>query len=179
MKKQINLMPNEMTVSSKTLSISSNLNKSFFMFLVIFLISGILLTAGFLYYSNEYRKEQTLASSIKNQILALEKNEQKLVLAKNRLQKISTVRKSNISIQQTPVFKYILDVFSKSEESTLTELNLTSKKTELSFTSKSSIAMSNIIKSISSLGLFSTFTITSITYNSTLGYVTNLLLNTK
>lgn len=168
-----------MTVSSSTLSLSLKLNKLIIFSAFALFVVVVFMFATYFYYSDQYKKTSAESIRIKNDISTLENSEQKLVLAKDRLQKIQTIKSLSTSDQSSSALKYILETLNGSTDSVLTELNLINKKIEISFSSQNSSSMSSVTSAISGMGGFKDVVISSITYNSSLGYVTNMKLNTK
>jgi hypothetical protein len=178
MQKRINLIPSDMAVPASAVKLAKLVNK-ISMFAVVALIVTSLGVAGlFFYYSSEVTKQTARISSLKNKITTLSQNEQKLVLAKDRLSKIDVVQKAKSVGDEVSRFKS----FSESVSSTgsiITEANLNSKGTEVTLLSQTSESLALVLKPLSKIADYKTVILSSLGFNSGTGFVSTINLEVE
>ncbi len=91
---EINLLPQEFKPGSTVIKLSTNIKKIALLGVVIFLISVISYFTSFLFLNQRISVSLSNQEKLKNQIKALEKTEQRLVLVKDRLDKISSINRN-------------------------------------------------------------------------------------
>ncbi len=148
-------------------------------FAVIALIVTSLSVAGlFFYYSSEVTKQTARVASLKNKITTLSQNEQKLVLAKDRLSKIGVVQKAKSVGDEVSRFKSFSEGVS-STGSIITEANLTSKGTEVTLLSQTSESLALVLKPLSKIADYKTVVLSSLGFNAGTGFVSTINLEVE
>lgn len=180
-KKIINLIPVDMTVSSKTLRLAALLNKisTIGAVVLVFLLVGLISTM--VYYNIQYKNILTDTESLKSKIQTLEKSEQKLVLAKDKLSKIAEVKKEDSISNDLKSFETLLGLVSLTAGSNFTEISIDADKTETSIVSSNSSALSSIMQALYSLSSnkltsYKSIVMSSIGYNVSSGFLLSLVL---
>lgn len=179
MVKTINLIPIEMAVPPKAVKISKILTKISTAGIILFILSLIGIAASFYYFNNKYQTVTSDYVRLKNNVLALEDSEQKLVLAKDRLAKISEIKKLNVLGPEVEKTKHVLDALLQNAESSVSDISIEPQKVELTFVSKTPSSLGDVLRSLTTLGLYRNIVITSITYSATSGYSSSMILNNE
>lgn len=97
----INLLPDEFKPKKSVLAASKTLNRFAIGSLIIFLIIAGLGVASILLLNNRASAAKSEVEEVSAQVAALEQTEQQLILIKDRINKINTVRSSNLSLYDT------------------------------------------------------------------------------
>jgi len=165
---KLNLLPQGAAVSG---SLGKTLKsiKSFGIIALGMFLFFILGVSGFLVYSSISLKGLTIQEeSLKARIKSQETTEQKIVLLKDRLTKISKV-------QSTPSVQKSLDkaggvVASLPAGAVLTELGLDLKKTDMSLIFRSSLDLNSFLGFVKTSGEFKRVSLTAFNFNPLSGY---------
>ena len=175
MQKKINLIPSDMAVPASAVKLAKLINK-ISVFAVIALIVTSLSVAGlFFYYSSEVSKQNARVASLKNKITTLSQNEQKLVLAKDRLAKISVVQNAKSVGNEVSRFKKFSESVSLSG-TIITEANLNSKGSEVTMLSQNSDSLAQVLKPLSKIADYKTVILSSLGFNSGTGFISTVNL---
>lgn len=175
--KKINLIPNEMAVPAAAVKTAKLLSKVSIIAVIILIITALSVGGLFFYFSNESTKQVARISTLKTNITNLQQNEQKLVLAKDRLAKIKIVQEAKSVNSEVTRFKDFSDMISTSG-STITEANLTNKGTEVSLLSADSESLSLTLKPLATLSNYKTIVLSSLGYNPGTGFISTIVLGT-
>lgn len=175
----LNLLPQDQVISG-TLGKFLRIGKSLgLIVLIIYLLFSIGYT--FLLITNNTKiKELTLANnSAEMKVLELESSESKAFLLKDRIKKIETLKLIPSSLNNLAGAIGLLDTLPPTAR--VTELNLDSKKVELTVNLKSTGDLSRFLESAKNSGKFGSVIITSFGLSPTTGYLVsfNLLVPTK
>lgn len=173
--KQINLIPNEMTVPAKAVRLSSLLYKISMIGVIILVLSVTLLISGLVYYNIQYKQVTSNLTTLRSQIVALEKNEQKLILAKDRLSKILAIKKIDSVDDELTNFETFESFISSN--SAFTDISIDSNKTETSLSFKNSSELVTALNFISSLKEYKKVVLSSLNYGVNSGYLISLIFN--
>ena len=179
-KKPINLIPSDMVVPAKTLRLAATLNKisTIGTILLVTIILGLI--SGLFYYNFQYKKTLSNIESLKSKVQSLERSEQKLVLAKDRLTKIAAVKKLDSVDDELKSFKNFESLVLTNPGSIFTEISIDSDKTETSIVSATSSSLSNVMKSLNDLSEnkltnYKHIIMSSLGFNSSSGYLVSLI----
>ena len=179
MKKQINLIPNELAVSPKYVKLAKEINKVSVFGMSIFVFFLVLFLVFYFYYSNLFKKTNAELVRLKTNVSSLEDSEQRLVLVKDRLSKISRVKKLNTTEKDISNAKIILDQLGQIEPQNQTSISLDGQQTELVFKSGSASLLAESLRVVSSLGLYNNVFIQSIASIPDSGYSVNINLSNE
>lgn len=174
--RKINLIPQDLAVPSKTVKLAVVINKItttifILVVLVVFVFGGLIY-----YFSNENNKLIQQTESLKSKVVSLSANEQKMVLAKDRLAKISTIEKEKNVENEVARFKTFSDFVFASPDMNLSEANLTTKGSETSLLAKNSSALSSFMTSLQNLKEYKNIVISSLSFNPNLGFLLTISL---
>lgn len=175
MEKRINLIPNEMAVPPKTVKVVKIITKiSTFGAILLFMlvISAISI---FLYFKIEHDKRAMAVETLKTKITDLEKNEQRLILAKDRLAKIESIKKSPSIEKDLDNFQEVSALISSVPESALLEVNIQTSKTEFAVTSLNSNSLASFLEPVSKLSIFKNLVLTSLGFSQTTGFTSDII----
>lgn len=178
MRNKINLIPSEMAVPASAVKVAKLLNKISIVAVILLIVISISIAGFFYYYSTEVTKQNSRITTLKNNIEALIRNEQKLVLAKDRLSKISVVQKAKSVGDEVSRFKKFSESLSSSG-SVITEANLSSKGTEVTILSQNSESLELVLKPLSRQTDYKTIVLSSLGFNSGTGFVSTINLETE
>jgi len=174
--RKINLIPVEMAVPARAIKIAVVIRKISTILLILFIFLILTVSGVIYYYSNESNKVIQSISSLKTKVSNLQANEQKFVLAKDRLAKIAVVQNAKSVENEISRFKKFSEILQLSSDSNLSEANLSSKGSEVTVISKDSSALSLILKPLTNLTIYKNIIITSLVYNLGTGYLTTISL---
>ena len=151
MKKQINLIPREMSVPGKTVTISKIINKISTIGTIVLIFIAIVLISVLVFFNLEYKKSTTNVENLKSRIVELERSEQKLILAKDKLAKISYIKKLNSVDTELTNFQDFKLSITASSAAKFTEISITPEKTETSLTFTDSANLGAALEVVSKL----------------------------
>lgn len=174
----LNLLPQDKIVSkslAKFLQLSRVLGV---VVLTVFVIYSI--GVGIVMFLNNDKLKTLEANNVelKSKVAELQTSEQQIVLIKDRIKKIETVKSIPSALNNlTAVIGLISNL---SERSKVTELDADTKKVDLTVNFKSNFDMTSFMDQIKSTNSFKSITLSSYGLNPTSGYLISLgLLNTK
>jgi hypothetical protein len=179
MEKRINLIPLEMAVPARAVKLAKLLNKLSVVGIVVFIVSVVTVISLLVFYSFELKNVTIATNQLKSRVVELEKNEQKLYLAKNRIEKIAEVRKLQSVAQELVKFQGLTRNMALYPDSTYSEIIISPAKSELTVFSKSSIALSEVLKLITDLVGYKNIVLSSLGFSPTSGYTSSFVFNNK
>ena len=179
MDKKINLIPIEMAVPARAVKIAKILNKISTVTVILLILTLIVVGSIFFYYSTQNSKINRNINSSKTKITNLEKSEQKLVLAKDRLSKIEVVQKVKSLNDEIKRYQKFSIIVSASTGSIISEADLNSKGTEVTILSQSSDSLTEIIPLLSKLKDYGKIILSSLEFNPISGFILNIKLETE
>lgn len=174
MEKKINLIPIELAISPKTVKLTKLLNKITLIGLITLFLSIVTIVSIFVYFRLQSTKISESIADLKAQIIALESSEQKLVITKDRISKIAQIESFPSAKDNIEKFKSIEDLINTVPDSNLNEASIQSSKTELSFLSKTSSSLSQLLGPIVNFSNYKSMILTSLGFSSTLGFVSEM-----
>lgn len=174
---KLNLLPTDILISkglSKALRTFKALTVIFTVILLIFCLGMVGL---FIVNKVTLDKAQSDVDNLKAQIKVQETSEQQLILIKDRLSKISTIKsKSDASNNIAGINSLVSDLSAKSR---VTEEDASSTKSSLTISLGSNADLSNLIKNIEKTDVFKSVTLSSLGYSGIQGYVVMLDMSAK
>lgn len=177
MQKRINLIPLEMAVPARAVKLAKLLNKISVVGIIAFILSVVTVITLLVVYSFEYKDVSANANQLKARVAELEKNEQKLYLAKDRIEKIAEVRKIQSVNEELSKFKDLSNNIYLYPDSTFSEITMNPTKSELTLFSKTSLSFSEVLKLISSLPGYKNIILSSLGFTPTSGYTSSFIFN--
>ncbi len=176
MEKKINLIPSEMTVPTGTIKATKLLIKMLTAGSIILLVVIVGIISVFVYLKLELTKTTASVEDLKTKITSLEQSEQKLILTKDRLAKISVI-KSYPSIEaDLSNFSEVTDLFVDNSDSSLVAVGIQPAKTEISVVSRSSSSLSAFLEPLSKLSKFKSVILLSLGFSPSSGFISDLVL---
>jgi hypothetical protein len=176
MKKKINLIPEGLAVSSKIASITKQINKISVILGIVAILSAISLISYLVYLNLESKKLVETGEILKSEIISLEKSEQKLILAKDKLSKIESIRQIDSIDNELDLFKEFR-AFTSSNGTKLQEVIMSPTKTEINIWFPDLLALGSGMLSMAKLNNFTNIVLSSLSYNIDKGYFLNLVIN--
>ncbi|MEK7168971.1 MAG: hypothetical protein AAB778_03095 [Patescibacteria group bacterium] len=172
----MNLIPSDMAVPAAAVKLAKLLNKISTISALVLLLTILSVGGLFFYFSSENSKQATRIFSLKAKINSLQQNEQKLILAKDRLAKIALIQQSKSVNKEILRFKEFSNLVSTSG-SKVTEASLGSKGTEVTLLSENSEILAQILKPLSEFIDYKTVILSSLSYNAGTGFISTIALN--
>jgi len=174
MDKKINLIPSELTVSSKTVKLVQSLNRLSIIGFAVLIFLTVGLIAVSVYFSIEIGKITSQIDSLKTKIVSMQKTEQQLVLIKDKISKIEFVLSSPNIDKNIENFKALNDVIALTPESTITEVEIKPDLLDLSFSTKTSDSFSQVFEKLDTFK-YKNILLSALNYTSTGGFLANIL----
>ncbi len=174
--KKINLIPSELAVSPKTVRLTKLLNKITVVGVIVLFLSILSAVSFFVYFRLQSTKISENISTLKGKIIALESSEQKLVITKDRINKIAQIEKFPSAKENIESFDVVQNLVGSVPESTLAEASIQSSKTELSLLSKTSESLSSLLGPLSKLSNYKSMVLSSLGFSSTSGFISELII---
>ncbi len=165
----LNLLPPELAVSGPLGKVLKTVRMINVILLAGFIVFSLGLFGFFIFSRIELNSATSANDQLKNQILAQEQSETQIVLLKDRIGKIKTIQNIPSSIKNFQnVEPYVTALGS---DSTLSELNVDSQKTDITVLFKSNSGLSDFIQSLKSSQVFTSINISSFGFNPLSGYL--------
>ena len=175
MERKINLIPGELKMSRQVAALIKKLNKISIVLLITSLIGATVYISGYFYFATEVKRTNQKIDDIKNEISNLEKNEQMLVFAKDRLSKIKAIDNLGTAKSSFDSFAPVINYLGSNPDVTYSEIDFDTKKVQSTFLSQNSTALSNFLKYIEESKLFPKIWATDIGYNPSSGFMSNII----
>ena len=184
-KKQINLIPLSMVVPTKLVKLAKTLNKISTAGSIFVILVAAVIISGLVYYNSIHSTNLANLEVLKQKVVDLESNEQTLILAKDKLSKIGYIRSLDSVDNELTSFKEFQSLTVSSASSSLSEVVIDPKKTELSMSFSDTFGLQNVLKIISTLSNdtpgqnsgYEKITLSSLVYNIKSGYLMTLIFN--
>lgn len=177
--KTINFIPTDMAVPVKSVKLAKTLNKLSIVGVILLILSVISAIVLFFFFSSDLKKTNASVATLKNEISSLEKSEQKLILVKDKLEKISYIKSLSSAENDINQFKSINEIVLSASNSAFTEISVGSSKTEISLSTPDSSSLSLILSSFTNLKDYAKITLSSLGFNSTSGFLSSLIFESK
>ena len=174
-KRQINLIPSEMTVPTRIVNLSKLIYKVSIIGTIALILIVITLISSLVYFNIQYRNSIANTNILKTKIADLEKSEQKLVLAKDKLSKIVYIKSINSVDNELINFQDFKNSISNSSGTTFTEISIDPIKTETSLVFQNTEDLSNTLGMIQKLTKYKSIILSSLGFNLSSGYLISLV----
>ena len=174
-KRQINLIPSEMTVPTRIVNLSKLIYKVSIIGTIALILIVITLISSLVYFNIQYRNSIANTNILKTKIADLEKSEQKLVLAKDKLSKIVYIKSINSVDNELSNFQDFKNSISSPSGITFTEISIDPIKTETSLVFQNTEDLSNTLGIIQKLTKYKSIILSSLGFNLSSGYLISLV----
>ncbi|MEK7100394.1 MAG: hypothetical protein AAB872_01125 [Patescibacteria group bacterium] len=174
-KRQINLIPSEMTVPTRIVNLSKLIYKVSIIGTIALILIVITLISSLVYFNIQYRNSIANTNILKTKIADLEKSEQKLVLAKDKLSKIVYIKSINSVDNELINFQDFKNSISSPSGITFTEISIDPIKTETSLVFQNTEDLSNTLGIIQKLTKYKSIILSSLGFNLSSGYLISLV----
>jgi len=165
---KLNLLPQDYAVSDSValvLKIARTLN---IILLGIFVVSGLLMAAYFIFSSVTIKSLNTTNNTLKNQIQSLQTAQQQVILLKDRLGKIKRAYTKPSAVKNLTLVEPILA--SLPNTSSVSELNIDPQKTAMTVNFKTNSALTVFMSNLGTQTSFSGISLDSFSYSPSDGY---------
>jgi hypothetical protein len=179
MEKRINLIPSDMAVPPKTVKLTKMLNKAAVMGEILLVVLFVTLTSIFVFFFLEQKKVSERIEISKQKISELETSEQRLILAKDRLEKIARIQATPSIQDDIKNFSEISNVVLNASGSALVEASIQNTKTELSVKSETADSLATFLEPVTKLKNFKSIILTSLGFGPASGFVSDLLIKNE
>lgn len=169
---KVNLLPENYTAKKGVALISRWIKTATLVSLVISIFSAIGLLAFFLIRSSELKNLQRNLTTLEGELSALNTSEQKLVLLKDRLEKIKAVKSLTSANESLDTIEPVINLLP--QDASVSEISVDTQKIDASFIFRDTVALSAFLDNLESSGSFSAITLTSFGYTSQAGYLVGL-----
>ncbi|HCR35762.1 hypothetical protein A2130_00565 [Candidatus Woesebacteria bacterium GWC2_33_12] len=175
--KKINLIPSDLIVPTKVKAVKAFFVKVNLILSVILVISLLGAVGAYFYFSLELKKSTSAVADLKTIVTSLEKSEQKLILAKDKLSKISKLKKSKSIYENLSQVKNLTSAFLSSSDVGITEINIDHNKMEISAFSKTSNSLAFMFSKLVEVAGFKKVVLSSLGFNPSFGYTSEILFS--
>lgn len=169
----LNLLPEDKSVNKNLSQALSFVRSITTLLLVVFVVSLVGILAFLIINKAELNSLNNQNTTLKSQVLALEKVEQQTVLLKDRLGKIVSVQKNIESLSSASDIGTIESALPTG--ATLEELSVNDQKTEATFVFNSASSFGQFIDQISNNLAYKSIELSLFGYSPTTGYVATLV----
>ncbi len=174
---KLNLLPPELAVSKSLGTSLKTIRMVGVILLAVFIIFVIGLTAVFIISSITLKNLTGDVTTLKSQITAQQVSEQRLVLLKDRLRKISTARTAASALSNLTKIDPFLATLSS--DTSVSELNVDPQKIDLTLNFRSNNDLTAFLNDVSDSGSFKNVVISSFGLNPVSGYLVGMSLTVK
>jgi Tfp pilus assembly protein PilN len=174
---KLNLLPENLQVSKGLIKFLKTTKALGVIFIVIFIIFCLGIGGLFIFSKISLTNIQAQVDQLKSEVVAQEESEQQLVLLKDRLAKISSIKNiPNASKNIVNLDSLFTDM---SPDSIMNEANITSTKIDITLIARSNEDLSTFIKNLKSTTLFNFINLSSLGYSPKSGYSIAVSLSNK
>lgn len=174
MEKRINLIPRELTVPVLIVKLTRLINKVSLVLLILLITLSLGFIIYIFYFSSNLKKIDASVVFLKQEISSLEKVEQQLILTKDKLSKIATVMSFDSVNNSFKGYKDIKEMISFYPDIEMSEVEIDSKKVNISIVSNNTDSFLEFLKQIPNVTGFSSISISSLSYSSKSGFSLNI-----
>ena len=164
----INLLPQDLKPKGYVVTVAKTLRKVALVALVFFIFGGSILFGVFIFFNQRIRSSESKQEEVKTEIKAQEKTEQRLILLKDRIDKISNVQGISNANSKVSVLDEVHQLFT--EGITPKEVNLKDDEALVKVYASSLTNLSNFITQITHSGRFKTINLISFEFSPEFGY---------
>lgn len=130
-----------------------------------------------IFYNSELKQTESSVASLRNQVTQLEASEQKLILAKDRLDKIRDIHEDGNASDEIGLYKEIAG--RDTQGVVFSEVGIESKKFESSVLAENSSSLSAFLSYITSIPNVDKIILSTLSFNPTSGYLASLVFQTE
>lgn len=177
--KKINLIPTEMAVPARAVKLAALVSKISIVLVILLILISLGFAVSVFFLSQESAKVANSVDALKLKISELEQNEQKLVLAKDRIEKITIVKKASSVNDEVTKYKAFSNLLLTATGSTVSEANISSKGTEVVVVSTDSSSLASLLRPLAELSNYKNIVISSLGYSSATGFLSSLMLSSE
>lgn len=174
---KLNLLPSDYAVSKPVATVLNIVRPLNVILLAIFLACALGMAGFFIISSVSLNDLNSTNNSLKNQIQAQQVAQQQEVLLKDRLGRIQTVYNYPSGLKNFTAISSVIG--SLPVNSSVSEMDLNSEKTDLSVLFTSNSDLTNFVKTLNSQNAFAGITLNSFGYNPTNGYLVGVSFTGK
>lgn len=164
----VNLLPKELRPKKYIVKISKVLTNVSLIALLVFIISAITVTSVYFVISNRLNSSQEKHEELITQIRALEETEQKIVLIKDRLEKISEMKSIVSASERVDILEDILNI--SDGIATVEGSTLTDNKANVLVSVDGSLNLTKFLSGLLISGGFKKIEMISFSFNNKVGY---------
>lgn len=172
---KLNLLPEELSVNKGLASVLKTIRGINIILIVTFIISSLGMGGFFIFSKISFSNLQSKVNTLKTQVKAQESSEQQLILIKDRLSKISSLKtipnaeKSIVNIDNIVNTNILPDTRAG-------EISVSPISVNLSLIVASNKDLSTLIGSIKNTDMFSTVELSNLSYSPLSGYTAEITL---
>jgi hypothetical protein len=159
-KYDLNLLPENLQISKNLGNFLKTARALGIIFMVAFVIFAVSVGGVFVFSKINLTKIQTNVEQLKNEVKSRESSEQQLVLLKDRLAKITSVRSSSNTIKKVMGVNSLFANISPS--SSLSQANISSSKIDVSMVIGTNEDLTTIMQNLKNTKDFGSVTLTSL-----------------
>ncbi len=172
---EINLLPEEFKPSTYIVGLTKTLNRITVVFSALLVVASLSFTAAYLFYSQKnislLKEKERLISEIK----ALEATEQRLILVKDRLQKISQILSGSYTESQIDSLYKLSNMIPPT--TSLDSVFVEGNSVKISLSTPVLDDITNFISSLLASQNFKSIKLTSFVFDENKGYTVSFILN--
>lgn len=175
MENKMNLIPKDMSISPKTVKSVKTVN---YMSIVLGSALSLCVLAGIIYivYLNTVKvSSQQQIENLKTQITNLQSSEQKLILVKDRLTKISAIQKDESIADTLDSFIDFSNSISQDSTINIMDTKLSSSKSEVTVSADSSLSINRVLGFLGSGQVYKNVVMNTLGFNPLSGYLASFL----
>jgi hypothetical protein len=165
---KLNLMPSGLLISKSLSKVLKTIKAINVILIVTFIVFILGIGVYFILSSISLKNTESKLEQLKSQILLQETSEQQLIILKDRLTKISAAKAFPDALKNLGSVNTIL--VNLSQDSSISQMDISPSKIDLTMTIRSNADLTNFIKSIEETNLFKSVLLSSFGYSSTGGY---------
>ncbi len=169
---RINLLPQELKPKGYILKLSKTLNKLALISIAVLLASALVILGSFIFFSQQTKASIKKQESLRSEIKALEATEQKLVLVKDRIQKIDNVLNLENATDEVKVLKKVTEILP--EGVSLNNISVSDGSVSLEVASASLSGIGQFFVALVGSQGFQKVAVTGFSYKPELGYIVSL-----
>lgn len=169
---QINLLPEELKPKKYVLKASKSLNKVATGFMVLFLIVITIVIGGYLVLSSQVTSAKNKHDQLSTEIKALSESEQRMVLVKDRIDKINEVLSKDSTNEELNVMDNVVRL--AGSELSVDEVNLDLDNVDFIVSTDTSAKMTKFLAGLITSDDYKSMELLSLSYAPQTGYKINL-----
>lgn len=165
----INLLPQDIKPKESAIKISNNLKKLAILILLIFIVSLSISYAGIFFFNQKTKSSLKKQGSYKAEIAKLERTEQRLVLLKNRIDKINNLM-SKPSVNKDVLFLENINSMVNREQIKLPTVEVALNENQVEIVSANLSDVKNLVSDLLNSNKFSNIYFLTFGYDQKNGY---------